>query len=78
MAEAALEVLQLKAEQCMMIGDSLGTDIAIGNMNNMKTALVLTGNTREDQREQMIGPKKPDYVLASLLDFMRNGEEGNA
>ncbi|MFO7633776.1 MAG: HAD-IIA family hydrolase [Caldilinea sp.] len=47
--EVALDRLGLPAERCMMIGDRLETDIAMGQNAGMLTAVALTGvSTRED------------------------------
>ncbi|ANE48377.1 haloacid dehalogenase [Paenibacillus swuensis] len=68
MAEAALAVLGLPAGQCMVIGDSLTSDIALGKQSGMATALVLTGSaTREDAAAS---EWQPDVVVASLLDII--------
>ncbi|MCU6707794.1 HAD-IIA family hydrolase [Paenibacillus sp. J5C_2022] len=62
--EAALDVLQLEAKDCLMTGDRLETDIRMGNEAGMSTALVLTGVTRRED----IGTSeiKPTYVLQSV------------
>jgi arabinose operon protein AraL len=70
MIEAALEQLQLKAEQCMVIGDSLESDIAMGKLHGMKTSLVLTGNTSRNQLEGIVNRHKPDYVIDSIYDIV--------
>jgi arabinose operon protein AraL len=65
--ETALDQLRLPAEQCMMVGDRLETDILMGHRSGMSTALVLTGVTR---REDLKGaPLQPDYVLDSVVDI---------
>lgn len=69
MVEAALQQLQLKAEQCIVIGDSLESDIAMGKLQGMKTALVLTGNTSRKQLEGILERHKPDYVIDSIYDI---------
>ncbi|MFD2613365.1 HAD-IIA family hydrolase [Paenibacillus gansuensis] len=64
MAEAALAVLGLPPERCLVVGDSLPSDIGLGKMAGMGTALVLTGSsTREDAAAS---EWKPDYVLESI------------
>ncbi|MDQ0206545.1 HAD-IIA family hydrolase [Alkalicoccobacillus murimartini] len=68
MVEAALEQIGLRASQCMVIGDSLGTDISMGRMQGMRTVLVLTGNTTQTMAEQAAPRSKPDYVFQSLAD----------
>ena len=65
----ALARLGRNANECMIIGDSLPSDIAFGKNAGMKTALVLTGVTR---REQLIGASvQPDFVWDSIADMLR-------
>ena len=69
MAEAALEVLQLPPDQCVVIGDSLASDVQLGINSGMRTAIVLTGSiTREDV---MSSDLKPDWVVDDLLSFVQ-------
>jgi arabinose operon protein AraL len=67
MAEAAMKQLQLPPEQCLMIGDSLETDMAFGRMFGMKTMLVLTGSTDQVTADACL--RKPDYIVASLANL---------
>lgn len=63
---AALARLGLEASQCLMVGDRLATDVAMGAAAGMDTALVLTGVTR---REALAAsPIQPTYVLESVAD----------
>ncbi|MCM3540679.1 HAD-IIA family hydrolase [Priestia endophytica] len=64
MAEVALRQLGLGAEECLMIGDSYESDIAMGRMFGMKTALVLTGSSLRET----IPPYsyQPDYTWKSI------------
>lgn len=67
MAEAALNALALSPEQCLIIGDSLESDISLGKQAGMLTALVLSGSlTREEAEASQI---KPDIVWQSLADL---------
>ena len=53
MFEAALQLLGCEAEQTLMIGDRLNTDILGGARAGMRTALVLSGiSTREELGKQ--------------------------
>lgn len=64
MADFILTKAGVKPEEVLLIGDRLDTDIAMGKNFNMRTALVLTGYTKqEDLRDSRI---KPDYVLDKL------------
>jgi 4-nitrophenyl phosphatase len=59
-----LDKLKLKPADVLLLGDRLETDIAMGNILGMKTALVLTGlSKREDIEKTGI---EPDFVLGQL------------
>ncbi|OXL84532.1 MULTISPECIES: HAD-IIA family hydrolase [Paenibacillus] len=76
MAEAALQVLGLPPQQCLVIGDSLGSDIQLGRRAGIRTALVLSGSaTRRDAETAAEGP---DMVWESLaeLQHLLKGKEG--
>lgn len=65
--DVALARLGVQAEECVMIGDRLDTDILMGERAGMKTALVLTGVT--DRGELADAEIEPDHVLDSLGDI---------
>lgn len=53
-------------EHCLLVGDRLDTDVAMGARAGMHTALVLSGVTaREDLAG---GDVRPDHVIESLAD----------
>jgi ribonucleotide monophosphatase NagD (HAD superfamily) len=65
--EMALAGIGLSADQCLMVGDRLGTDIAMGRTAGLDTALVLTGVT---SREDMEGAEEaPTWVLGSVAEI---------
>lgn len=65
--EVALERLGLPAEDCLMVGDRLETDMLMGEKAGMSTALVLTGVTqRADLSDSSV---QPDYTLESVADI---------
>lgn len=67
MARTVGAMLQLPPERCLMVGDRLMTDIAMGAEAGMATALVLTGDsTRADLPS---APHQPTYVIASLAEL---------
>jgi NagD protein len=65
--QVALEVMELEAQDCILIGDRLETDIRMGNESGMKTALVMTGVT--DRKTLDASPLKPDYVFDGIADL---------
>lgn len=59
-----IELLGVRPEEAVMVGDRLDTDILSGNHAGLKTALVLTGVS---QRSDLAGAEVlPDYVFADL------------
>jgi len=69
MIQAALEVMGLRPEDCILIGDRLETDIKMGKESGMTTAIVLTGVTsQEELREAKSSPIQPDFIFESIAD----------
>jgi arabinose operon protein AraL len=69
MIEVSLDRLGLPADQCLLIGDRLDTDIRMGIEAGMLTALVLTGvSTRSDLEVTGI---QPDLILKDMTDLFR-------
>ncbi|MWV64083.1 HAD-IIA family hydrolase [Halorubrum sp. JWXQ-INN 858] len=64
--DVALDRLGMEPDECVMIGDRLGTDIRMGKRAGMRTALVLTGVT--DRAAVEAHDVEPDHVLDSLAD----------
>ena len=67
MAQAALRTLGLPPERCLVIGDSLHSDIALAKRHGMSAALVLTGLA--DRGNAYDGEYRPDYVWDSIADL---------
>jgi HAD superfamily hydrolase (TIGR01450 family) len=68
MARTVSALLGLAPERCIMVGDRLMTDIAMGANAGMATALVLTGDsTRADLPS---APAQPTYVFEGLLQLL--------
>lgn len=61
-----LERLGLEANDCLMVGDRLETDILMGKKAGMSTALVLTGVTKQDALTH--SSLLPDFVLNSISE----------
>ncbi|WP_117591475.1 HAD-IIA family hydrolase [Haloprofundus halophilus] len=65
----ALDRLGHDAERCLVVGDRLDTDIALGASAGMTTVLVKTGIA--DDRALAESAVEPDYVLDSFADIER-------
>ena len=68
MVDAILGVLGLPPERCIITGDRLETDVAMGMNSGMAAALTLTGAT--DEAALARSDIKPDYVLRQLGDLL--------
>jgi len=68
MIDAALNLTGLPAEDCLMTGDRLETDVQMGLEAGMSTALMLTGATLES--DLVSSPIRPTYVLRQLSDLL--------
>jgi len=68
MIQAALDVVGIPAARCIMIGDRIETDIAMGQRAGMATALTLTGVT---DRPMAIATKiQPTYIVQTLAELL--------
>lgn len=65
--DAALSRLDCRPDDCLVVGDRLDTDIAMGERAGMSTALVKTGVT--DDARLAASDVTPDFVLDSLADI---------
>jgi 4-nitrophenyl phosphatase len=64
---AVLDNLGVAPKRCLVVGDRLNTDIALGERSGMTTVLVRTGvATDADVADSEI---QPDYVIDSLADL---------
>ena len=68
MIDAALDLMNLPAADCLMTGDRLETDILMGREAGMSTALPLTGATPESALAS--SSIQPTYVLRQLSDLL--------
>jgi HAD superfamily hydrolase (TIGR01450 family) len=68
MIDAALNLMDHPASDCLMIGDRLETDILMGIEAGMSTALPLTGATSESVL--MDSPIQPTFILRQLSDLL--------
>ncbi|ADC65479.1 HAD-superfamily hydrolase, subfamily IIA [Ferroglobus placidus DSM 10642] len=69
----ALNILNLKPDEVVVVGDQIEIDVLAGKKIGATTVLVLTGVTkREDiERKAKEAGVYPDYVFESLLDMLR-------
>lgn len=63
----ALEILDIKRQDALMVGDNYLTDIMAGIQNDIATLLVTTGFTKPEEVATL--PIQPDYVLKSLDEW---------
>ncbi len=69
MIQTALEVMGLRPEDCILIGDRLETDIKMGKDSGIATGIVLTGVTDEKTLEgYKHTSSQPDFVFQSIAD----------
>ena len=69
MIQAALEVMGLRPEDCILIGDRVETDIRMGKDSGIATGIVLTGVTDEKTLEGFKHTSiQPDFVFQSIAD----------
>jgi NagD protein len=68
MIEAALNLMRLPAEHCLMTGDRLETDVRMGLEAGMSAALILTGATPESALATT--SIQPTFILRHLDDIL--------
>jgi HAD superfamily hydrolase (TIGR01450 family) len=68
MARTVSGLVGLPPERCLMVGDRLMTDIAMGVGAGMDTALVLTGDSTRADLEG--SPVQPTYVIEGLRELL--------
>ncbi len=68
MLETAMRQIGLTPADCLMVGDRLSTDIAMGVAAGMDTALVLTGETTLPMLAQ--SDMRPTYVLHGVHELL--------
>ena len=66
--DVALATLGVGAEECVVVGDRIETDIMMGRRRGLATVLVLSGVTGAD--DARIAEVAPDLVLPSVRDLM--------
>jgi len=69
MIQTVLDVLELRPEDCILIGDRIETDIKMGKEAGIATGIVLTGVTDEEALKKIKHtPDQPDFVFQSIAD----------
>jgi NagD protein len=69
MIQAVLDIMGLRPEECILIGDRLETDIKMGKDSGIATGIVLTGVTDEKRlMEYKHTSDQPDFVFQSIAD----------
>lgn len=63
---AAFDALDAPPERCLVVGDRLDTDVALGERAGATSVLVRSGVATD--ADVAVSPVEPDYVLDSLAD----------
>uniref|UniRef100_UPI003B3A484C HAD-IIA family hydrolase n=1 Tax=Pseudactinotalea sp. TaxID=1926260 RepID=UPI003B3A484C len=69
----ALQGLDVDPSRCMMVGDRLMTDIALGINAGMASALVLTGDSGVADVEAADPGERPTYIIDSVDQLILEG-----
>ncbi len=69
--EMAIKILGTTPDRGAVIGDQLGTDIAMGNNAGLLSILVLTGVTTQEQADSAVNEMKPNLVLSDVNQLIR-------
>lgn len=70
MLQTALDVLGLAAEDCVMVGDRLHTDIAMAVDAGVDSALVLTGESTRADVAGLHPDRRPTYVVSRIDELL--------
>jgi NagD protein len=68
MIREALHVLDARADNAVMVGDRMETDILSGIDAGLETILVLSG--ANDERDAQRYPYRPSRVIGSVADLI--------
>lgn len=69
-ASYALELLNTAPENCIVIGDSMNSDLQLARNFNMKAAIVLSGSTSLEAYEKH--ELKADWLAPNILSFIKH------
>mmetsp|Transcript_27065 Transcript_27065/g.46005 ORF Transcript_27065/g.46005 Transcript_27065/m.46005 type:complete len:393 (+) Transcript_27065:94-1272(+) len=67
LSELIMDVYGLKAEETLMVGDRLDTDITFGNDSGMKSALVLTGCATSSDIASVMKDDESSLMIPSII-----------
>lgn len=70
MLAEALRGLDVRAEDCLMVGDRLHTDIAMAKVTGMSSALVLTGDSTREDVAALAPDQRPDLVFERIDELL--------
>jgi ribonucleotide monophosphatase NagD (HAD superfamily) len=73
MLEAVIDLIGLDAKECVMSGDRLYTEIQMAKGAGMPSAIVLTGETTEEDLAGEPVENLPDYVLKRIDQLIPRG-----
>lgn len=68
MFDEIMKLIKIPAKKCLIIGDRLETDIAMGNKFNVDTALVSTGITKDVAH---LSKFEPTYKIGSVKNLIK-------
>jgi HAD superfamily hydrolase (TIGR01450 family) len=66
MLHSVIQIVGLDAEECIMTGDRLYTEIRMALDAGMPSAVVLTGETKAEDLEEEAQENLPDYTLSRI------------
>jgi NagD protein len=73
MMRHGIRMLGVKAEDAIVIGDRMDTDIVAGTESGIDTALVLTGVTTEHEMRKFA--YRPKYILEGVCEIVKGSPE---
>lgn len=75
-AQMALDGIDVDPADCAMVGDRLGTDIAVAHAAGLASVLVLTGDSRPEEVLRLPAAQRPTHVVSGIGDLHPGGRAG--
>lgn len=72
-AQMALAGIDVDPAECAMVGDRLGTDIAVAHAAGLASVLVLTGDSRPEDVLHVPRARRPTHVVSTIGDLYPAG-----